>query len=109
MLEMLAVTKAHGLEKTEIASVQKDINSGKGSAMEVDKVSAKFGAWVWVINTLLSAVCLVFCSCMALLGVIEEVGDIVLYQSMFTALSGQIMGIINHVKIKKSYYKFSTC
>ncbi len=94
MLSMMMVTKSHGLEQTEISSVNKSITRVTGAGLKVDKTTAHFGAWSWVVSTLLSSLCLLFCACMALLGQIK-VGDIVLYQSMFSQISGSVSGLIN--------------
>ncbi|MBQ9756344.1 MAG: ABC transporter ATP-binding protein [Clostridia bacterium] len=96
MLEMIPVTKSHGLEQSEIQSVNKSIENLANSGIEVDKTNAKFGSSSWTINTVLSAVCLVFCSALALNGIIK-VGDIVLYQSMFTQISGYVSTLVNCV------------
>lgn len=96
MLEMLPVTKSHGLERVEIESVNKEIKRLAGSGHDVDRTIAVFGAWAWVINILLSSVCLVFCAVLALNGIIK-VGDIVLYQSMFSQISGAVSSLTNLV------------
>ncbi|MBQ9485470.1 MAG: ABC transporter ATP-binding protein, partial [Clostridia bacterium] len=96
MMEMIAVTKAHGLEQTEIASVERSIKNLEGSGLEMDKTLARFGASAWVVSVLLSAVCLVFCSVLALFGYIT-IGEVVLYQSMFTTISGYVTGLVNTV------------
>ena len=94
MVEMMTVTKAHGLEKTEISSVENSIKSLEGSGLKMDKTLAGFGASAWVVNVLLSAACLVFCIVLALNGYIT-VGEVVLYQSMFTAISGYVSTLVN--------------
>ncbi len=94
MLTMMPVTKAHGLESTEISSVEKSIARLAGSGLEMDKAFGKFGACSWVTNTLLSAVCLVFCASLALIGKIS-VGEVVLYQSLFSSISGSISALIS--------------
>lgn len=96
MLEMMPVTKSHGLENVEINSFRKKILNLTGSGLEVDKTNANFGAWVWVINTFLSSACLVFCAALALNGIIK-VGDIVLYQSMFSQICGGVSALTNMV------------
>ena len=96
MLNMMTVTKSHGLESVEIATLKKAIAKLTGSGKEVDKVSANFGAWTWVIPTFFSATCVIFCSIMALNGIIG-VGDIVLYQSMFNQISSSISSLVNLV------------
>ncbi len=94
MVEMMAVTKAHGLEKTEISSVERSIKSLEGSGIKMDKTLAGFGASAWVVSVLLSAACLVFCVFLALKEYIT-IGEVVLYQSMFTSISGYVSGLIN--------------
>ena len=94
MVEMMVVTKAHGLEKTEISSVEKSIKSLEHSGIKMDRTMACFGSSAWAVSVFLSAVCLVFCVVLALNGYIT-VGEVVLYQSMFTAISGYVSGLVN--------------
>ncbi len=94
MLEMMPVTKSHGLESTEISSFNKTIKSLTGSGYTVDMVEAKFGASAWVVHSALNGVCLVVCAILALKNVIG-VGDIVLYQSMFNQISNSISSLVN--------------
>ncbi|MGM9683618.1 MAG: ABC transporter ATP-binding protein [Eubacteriales bacterium] len=94
MLEMLPVTKSHGLENTEIAESERSIAQVKGSGLKVDRTTASFGAWSYVTNALLSGACLVFCSFLAIKGIIS-LGEIVLYQSMFSSLSSYITILAN--------------
>ncbi len=96
MLEMIPVTKSHGLEQTEIYSVENSIKEVAGAGIEVDKNTANFGAWMYVVPHTLSAVCLIFCSVLAIYGYIS-VGEIVLFQSIFTALSGYITSLVNAI------------
>lgn len=94
MLEMMTVTKAHGLEQTEIAAVNKSISGVADAGLKIDKTYARFGSWAWCLNTFLSGACVVFCAVLALKGKIS-VGDIVLYQSMFVSISGYVMALVN--------------
>ena len=94
MLEMMQVTKSHGLEQTEIESVNQSIENLTGAGINVDKKHASFGSASWVVNQLLSSTCLVFCAILALNNVIK-IGDIVLYQSMFTQISGYVSNLVN--------------
>ncbi len=93
MLQMLPVTKAHGLEEKELENIQSSIYNLSNSGRKMDGTFGKFGAASWVINALLSAVCLAFCSILAIKRVIS-VGDIVLYQAMFSSISGGISALI---------------
>lgn len=94
MLEMLPVTKSHGLERTEISQAEHTIDKVKQSGLRVDRTVASFGAWSYVTNALLSAACLVFCSFLAVKKIIS-LGDIVLYQSMFSSLSSYVTVLAN--------------
>ncbi|MBO5223570.1 MAG: ABC transporter ATP-binding protein [Clostridia bacterium] len=96
MLEMIPVTKSHGLENVEINSINRKIINLSGSGRNVDMNTANFGSWVWVVNMILSGACLVFCAFLALNGIIK-VGDIVLYQSMFTQISSSVISLTNSV------------
>ncbi len=94
MLEMIPVTKAHGLEEKEIQNVEQSIVELANSGKEMDKTMAAFGSGSYVVNHLLSACCLFFCAILAFYKIIA-VGDIVLYQSMFTTISTSITALIN--------------
>lgn len=96
MLNMMTVTKSHGLEDKEIESLNKSIANLTGSGRKVDRVTANFGSWTYVIPTLFNALCVVFCAIMAVYGHIG-VGDIVLYQSMFSQISGSVSSLVNLV------------
>ena len=96
MLEMLPVTKSHGLEQTEITHFNKTIKELAGSGLEVDKKTANFGSWVYIVNAGLSSICVVFCCFLALNGAIG-VGDIILYQSMFNQISNSVTSLTNLV------------
>lgn len=94
MLTMMPVTKAHGLGKIEISSIEKSVGDLTRSGLSVDSTNAKFGATMWVLNTSLSAVCLVVCVILALYGFMT-IGEVVLYQSLFSQISSCITSIIN--------------
>lgn len=94
MLEMMPVTKSHGLEQTEIASLNKNIGGLLDSGLKLDRTIARFGSWMYVVNELLSASCVIFCVFLALDGTIG-VGDIILYQSLFKQITGAVSGVAN--------------
>ena len=96
MLEMMPVTKAHGLEEKEISSFNKTISRLASSGINLDKTNARFGMWTWVIPAIMSSTCLIVCAIFALHGMIS-VGDIVLYQSLFSSVTGSVMAIISYI------------
>lgn len=94
IMEMLMVTKAHGLEQKEYDTFRTEINKLKRSGRSVDMTNAYFGSWAWVLSNLLSGVCLMFCAWLAFKGKIP-VGDIVLYQSLFASINSNVLTFIN--------------
>ncbi len=94
MLEMMPVTKAHGLEQKEISTLQGSIKDLEGAGIKMDKTVSHFGAWTFVINAVLSSFCLIFCAILAIKKIIQ-VGDIVLYQSMFASISAHVSSLVN--------------
>ena len=96
MLEMLQVTKAHGLENEEIQKLDADIRKVTRSGLYADRAVARFGSWSWVVMKLFNVLCLFFSVFMALKGVPGfTVGAITLYQSLFSNINGEVQSIIN--------------
>lgn len=94
MLDMLPVTKAHGLEETEIVSVAQRLKHYYAKALNLDRTNALFGSSLWVVSQVMSMVCLAFTASLALHGKIQ-VGDIVLFQSFFSSISASIQSLMN--------------
>ncbi len=94
MLDMIPVTKAHGLEDEEIAILEQRIDMLRQKGLRVDNVNAKFGSISWIVSNIMSCGCLFFSAYLAIRGEIE-VGDIVLYQTYFNSISNNITNIIN--------------
>jgi ATP-binding cassette subfamily B protein len=94
MLSLLPVTKAHGLERSEIQTFDNEVEKLTQKGLKVDNTNAYFGSWSWVISNIVSVICLVFSSFLSIKGVID-VGDIVLYQSLFSSINGNVLAIIN--------------
>lgn len=93
MIEMMPVTKSHGLEENEIVSIEDSIKSVEIAGLKADSVIAHHGAWLYVLRTLFQAVCLFFCCFLAIKGLIS-IGEVVMYQTLFTQLSGFINNIV---------------
>ena len=94
MLEMIPVTKAHGLENTEIDKLEVGIKRMTIAGLLLDHSQAQFGSMAWVVSTCMSAVCLLFTGYLAYTGKIP-VGDVVLYQAYFSAITGNIQALLN--------------
>lgn len=94
MLEMIPVTKAHGLENTEIHKMEASLQSMKNAGILLDHSQAQFGSWAWVVGNIMSAVCLVFTGYMAYIRKLS-VGDVVLFQAYFNTITGNIQSLLN--------------
>ena len=94
MLGMVQVTKSHGLEEIEILSAREAITNTTESGVSFDRTNAKFGSTVFAVTHTLNTVCLIFCIVLAINGNIG-VGDIVLYQSLFSQISGYVTNLVN--------------
>jgi len=94
MIEMIPVTKAHGLENEEIEKLEQNIKTLKEKGFIVDRANAYFGSIIWVVSHVLSGVCLVFTGWLALEGRIE-IGDIVIFQTYFTSIVGHVQTVVN--------------
>ncbi|MCI8413395.1 MAG: ABC transporter ATP-binding protein [Clostridia bacterium] len=94
MLQMLPLTKAHGLETAETSEMEHRIDTVKRAGNRLDRVNAAFGSLTWVISTLLSGLCLFFCVFLAIRDIIS-VGEVVLFQSLFASINGSVITLIN--------------
>lgn len=94
MIEMVPVTKAHGVENEEIDKLEKSIKNVQSVAYSVDMANAWFGSTSWVIVQVMSALCLMFTGTLALNGIIT-VGSVALFQSYFSTLSGNVQNLLS--------------
>jgi len=94
MVGMMPVTRAHGLEQTEIRKIDRTLNNLQNKGYRLDIVEAYFGSSAWVTFQLFQVLCLGFTVWLAFKGKIP-VGDIVLYQSFFTMILNSISQLIN--------------
>ncbi|MBO5926225.1 MAG: ABC transporter ATP-binding protein, partial [Clostridia bacterium] len=98
MLDMLEVTKAHGLEEVEINNVQREILNLTKNGLKIDKTNSYFGSLSWIVSNTLSFSCLIFTSLMTLYGVDGfTVGSIMLYQSLYSSITTHIQQIFNYL------------
>ncbi len=96
MLEMLEVTKAHGLEEIEISKIESELRKLTKEGLKVDSINASFGAGAWMIPQTFSFLCLLFTSIMTIKGVPGfTVGAIMLYQSMYSSITSHVQALIN--------------
>lgn len=109
-LQMLTVSKAHGLADAELQNVNKKIDATTQAGLKLDKTYSFFGSFNWATSQIFSVVCLFIGVALALNGKIT-VGNVVLFQSLFTSISNSLLGLINSFPAlssgKESVYSLS--
>ncbi|NEG72591.1 ATP-binding cassette domain-containing protein [Bifidobacterium ramosum] len=94
MIEMIPVTRAHGLQHVEIDHMSKRLNHIHDTGLRLDVVNGLFGATSWVVFQVFQLGCLAFTSYLALNGRIQ-IGDVVLFQTYFAQIVNSISSLIN--------------
>ncbi len=94
MMELIPVTKAHGLENEEIESLTSKIEILKDKGVTLDVTNQFFMAVIFVFTQLMSCLCLVYSGWLALTGKIQ-VGDIVIFQSYFSMVTSNVSNLVN--------------
>ncbi|MEI2583516.1 ABC transporter ATP-binding protein [Scytonema sp. PRP1] len=95
MIKLVPVTRAHGIEETEIDRTQQRLISVKRAAMSLDGINAITNASSWVTLRLFSAICLVTSAYMAYTGKMGITsGDVILLTGYFDALTNSIVQIL---------------
>jgi len=88
-IEMLPVARAHAVENYEISEMEKYFWNIKKEGISVDTINGKFSSISWVILQIFSLGCLIYTGVLASKGLIR-IGDIVMYQTFFTMLTGAL-------------------
>lgn len=93
MIEMVPVTKAHGLEDEEINKLESSIKKVRSVGYDVDMTNALFGSTSWVVVQAMSAICLIFTGTLAYSGIITA-GSVVLFHSYFSTIANNVQGLL---------------
>lgn len=92
MTQLIPVTRAHGVEETELARVDEQLEHVREAGLRVDTVNALFGAASWVVFQLFSVLCLFAAATFYLTGWMSiSLGDIVLLTAYFNTITGSIL------------------
>ena len=95
MIKLVPVTRAHGIEDTEIARTRQRLNSVKRAAMQLDSINAITNASTWVLLRLFNTICLVTSAYLAYTHQMHiTAGDVVLLTGYFDALTNSIVQIL---------------
>jgi ATP-binding cassette subfamily B protein len=76
--------------------MDKEVKDVRSKGLGVDYANALFGSSIWVLGNLLGFSCVLFCVFLAIKGQIG-IGDVVLYQSLFSNINGNIGNIVNQL------------
>ncbi|MBE7063698.1 MAG: ABC transporter ATP-binding protein [Ruminococcaceae bacterium] len=93
MVEMIPVTKAHGLERVETSKISHQLQAVQAKAIRTDTVQTLFGSSSYVAFQSFQLLCLCFTGYLAYLGKIT-VGDVAMFQSFFSQLLGNVSGLL---------------
>jgi ATP-binding cassette subfamily B protein len=94
MLEMIPVTRAHGVEEAETRRLGNQFQTLRRKALRVDLVNSVFGSSVWVCFQLFNLICIGVAAWMAVKGSIQA-GDVVMYLGYFGMMVGSINGLVD--------------
>lgn len=95
MIKLVPVTRAHGVEETEIRRTQERLYSVKKAAMRLDGINAFTGACSWVTIRLFNTICLVTSAYLAYTGQMGiSFGDVILLTGYFDTLSNAVLQIL---------------
>jgi ATP-binding cassette, subfamily B, bacterial len=93
MLNMIPITRAHGLEEFEVSQIDSKISTVFKRGLYFDTLSAVFGSTAWVSMSVIHITFIAGSAFACIKGYIS-VGDIVLFNSMFLVLTGQMLVVI---------------
>ena len=98
MVQLVPVTRAHGLEEEEINRMDTQVDLIAQAGYSLDIIQGQFGAVSWAIFQIAQIICLTFTAVLAVKGRVL-VGDVVLYQSYFTTIVGQVSSLLTLLPI----------
>lgn len=98
MVELVPVTRAHGLEEWEIDHTNNYLRRIAVKGYRLDVIQSMFGSVSWAVFQAFQLICLAFTAYLAFNKMIE-VGDITTYQNYFGQVVGQISAIISLLPI----------
>ena len=93
MVQLVPVTRAHALEDEEIMRMDTQVDLIAQAGYNLDIIQGNFGAVSWAFFQLFQVLCLAFTSILAVKGRVQ-IGDVVLYQSYFTSIVGQVSSLL---------------
>jgi len=96
MLDMINLSRAHGLQKNESTRVNRYLNKIQKSGTELDSLNTLYSSLSYVSLQVFQLVCLLFSALMARGGWIS-IGSIALFQSYFATILSRLTSLVNHM------------
>ena len=94
MIQMIPITRAHGVEKTEVSKMNSHLEKVKKKGIRLEVIGALFSAFSWTSFQIVMLVCLMFTSILAFKKAIS-VGEVVMFQGFFAMIVGAVNIILN--------------
>ncbi|VEP13378.1 ABC-type multidrug transport system, ATPase and permease component [Hyella patelloides LEGE 07179] len=96
MIKLIPLTRAHGVETTEMSKTEGKLDYVQQAAIRVDSINAITNASSWVTLRLFSSICLVTSASLAFTDRMNiSIGDVVLLTGYFDSLTMAIVQILN--------------
>ncbi|SDT89653.1 ATP-binding cassette, subfamily B [Verrucomicrobium sp. GAS474] len=100
MISMIPITRAHAVEETEIAKATTRFQAVRAVARSFDRITAFFGASMWVVLMLCNLSGISLAAYLAIRGVVHlSPGDIALLAGYFATIMNSVLGLVNLLPI----------
>ena len=100
MVRLLPITRAHGIERSEIKRLEEHLQLVKQAGVRLDSLTAFFGAGSWVTFRVADVLCLSTASYVAYMHILPlTVGDVVLLTAYFATITASVTQLINTLPI----------
>jgi ATP-binding cassette, subfamily B, bacterial len=95
MTHLIPVTRAHGLEESELERVEQSLNRLQSAGLRLDATNGIFGALSWVTFNAFTGACLVVAAWVAYTGALPiGAGEVVMISGYFSSLTNAVMVLV---------------
>ncbi|TLN02685.1 ABC transporter ATP-binding protein, partial [bacterium] len=96
MTHLIPITRAHGLERNELAHMDETLTQVREAGLELDSSNALFGSVSWVTYNIFSIICLVAAAWASYTQFLPiTAGEVVMLSGYFGSLTNAVMGLVN--------------
>ncbi len=100
MIAMIPITRAHAVEETEIARAARRFSAVRDAARSFDRITAFFGASMWVILMLFNLGGVTLAAWLCLHHWVQLTpGDIALLAGYFSTIMNSVLGLVNMLPV----------